>query len=369
MPRRDDAHGCEPASMVQMPIRRSLAIVMAAALLAAACGADDESGGTIPPVTPVPTLGGVGAVPATPSAVREPVIVVRPPVNADGTEAELVGSIVDGNRVLMIGDSILASTSSRYGNHMCEAVVPLGWQVAVEAEPSRFVEFGNQVLDKLLRRDAGPGEEWNAAVVFLGTNYRGNAVQYEAELVEILDRLTPRPVVLFTVTEYRSDYVEVNGVVNRLGAERDNVTVLDWKTISEAPGILSNDRLHPTDTGRRVLAESVAAALGPVAGDGECVRSTFRDDSAIRGDSGTVLGRPSSGSEPAGSADSTTTTIARLPAPVTTSTVATGSGGVVTSTTTTPASGVTTTTATTTTSAEPVTTTAPPASTTTIPAP
>jgi hypothetical protein len=143
----------------------------------------------------------------------------------DGTEAELVGSIVDGNRILMIGDSILASTSSRYGNHMCEAVVPLGWQVAVEAEPSRFVEFGNQVLDRLLRDDADPEEEWNAAVVFLGTNYRGNAVQYEAELVEILDRLAPRPVVLFTVTEYRSNYVEVNEVVNRLGAERDNVTV------------------------------------------------------------------------------------------------------------------------------------------------
>jgi hypothetical protein len=371
MPRRDDAHGCEPASMVQMPIRRSLAVVMAAALFAAGCGADDESGGTIPPVTPVPTLGGVGAVPATPSAVREPVIVVRPPVNADGTEAELLGSIVDGNRVLMIGDSILASTSSRYGNHMCEAVVPLGWQVAIEAEPSRFVEFGNQVLDRLLRDDADPEEEWNAAVVFLGTNYRGNAVQYEAELVEILDRLAPRPVVLFTVTEYRSDYVEVNEVVNRLGAERDNVTVLDWKTISEAPGILSNDRLHPTDTGRRVLAESVAAALGPVAGDGECVRSTFRDDSVIRGDSSTVLGRPSSGSGTGGSggSNSTTTTIARLPAPVTTSTVATGSGGVVASTTTTPAPGVTTTTAAPTTTSTATATTATTTTTTPDPSP
>jgi hypothetical protein len=358
--------------MVQMSIRRSIAAVMAVVLIAAGCGAaDDESGGTIPPVTPVPTLAGVGAIPATPSAVREPVIVVRPPVNADGTEAELVGSVADGNRILMIGDSILASTSSRYGNHMCEAVVPLGWQVAIEAEPSRFVEFGNQVLDRLLRDDADPEEEWNAAVVFLGTNYRGNAVQYEAELVEILDRLAPRPVVLFTVTEYRSNYVEVNEVVNRLGAERDNVTVLDWKTISEAPGILSNDRLHPTDTGRRVLAESVAAALGPVAGDGECLRSTFRDDSAIRGDSSTVLGRPSSGSGTGGSggSNSTTTTTARLPAPVTTSTVATGSGGVVASTTTTPAPGVTTTTAAPTTTSTATATTATTTTTTPDPSP
>jgi uncharacterized membrane protein YgcG len=291
--------------MVQMSRRRSLAVVMAVAVIAAGCGTTgDDSGGTIPPVTPAPTLGGVGVVPATPSAAREPVVVVRPPVDADGTEAELTGSVVDGNRILMIGDSILASTSSRYGDHMCEAVVPLGWQVAIEAEPSRFVEFGNRVLDELLRDDADPDEEWNAAVVFLGSNYRGDAVAYEEELVEILDRLAPRPVLLFTVTEYRPDYVEVNEVVNRLGAERDHVTVLDWKTISEAPGILSGDRLHPTDTGRRTLAEAVAVALGPVDGDGECLRSTFRDDSRVGGDSGTVLGRRSSGSGSSGSGSS-----------------------------------------------------------------
>ena len=51
--------------------------------------------------------------------------------------------------------------------------------------------------------------------------------------------------------------------------------------------MLSGDRLHPTDAGRRVLAESVAAALGPVDGIGECLRSTFRDDSSVGGNSTT----------------------------------------------------------------------------------
>ena len=346
--------------MVKMSRRSSVAAVIAVAMIAAGCGSTDGEGGdTIPPVTPVPTLAGVGAVPAAPVAVREPVVVVRPPINDDGTEIELIGATGEGNRILMIGDSILASTSSRYGNHMCEAVVPLGWQVAIEAEPSRFVDFGNRVLDRMLRDDADPNEEWNAAVVFLGSNYSGDEVRYEAELVEILDRLAPRPVVLFTVTEYRPNYVEVNEVVNRLGAERDNVTVLDWKTTSQAPGVLSSDRLHPTDAGRRVLAESVAAALGPVDGEGECVRSTFRNDSAIGGNSTTVLGLPSTNSPSTGSATATTTTVlpstsattttigpATTQAPAT-STVPTGSGGgVVASTTTAPSSGVTTTTAT-----------------------
>jgi hypothetical protein len=328
--------------MEQMSRRRSIRAVVAVAVAVAVAGcgvADGEGDDTIPPVTPVPTIAGVGAVPAVPVAVREPVVVVRPPVNQDGTEAQLIGEKVDGNRILMIGDSILTSTSSRYGNHMCNAVVPLGWQVAVEAEPSRFIDFGNSVLDKVLIDDPAPAEDWDAAVVFLGSNYRGDADEYERELVEILDRLEPRPVVLFTVTEYRPNYVEVNEIVTRLGSERDNVTVLDWAAISASPGVLSGDGLHPTDTGRRVIAESVAAALGPVEGIGDCLRSSFRDDSRVGGDSTTVLGRRSSGTSTSGSTSPSTT--ASPPA----STVPgggddDGDGGV--SSTTVPSTGVTT---------------------------
>ncbi len=347
-----------------MSRRRSIVAVLAVAVAVAGCGINDgEADDTIPPVTPVPTVAGVGMVPAVPSAVREPVVVVRAPVNEDGTEADLIGDLVEGNRVLMIGDSILASTSSRYGNHMCDAVVPLGWQVAVEAEPSQFIDFGNRVLDKLLPDDPEPEDDWDAAVVFLGSNYGSDQLKYEAELVEILDRLAPRPVVLLTVTEYRPNYVEVNEVVNKLGAARDNVTVLDWGSISDTPGVLSSDRLHPTDTGRRVLAESVAAALGPVDGEGECLRSTFRDDSRVGGDTTTVLGRPSTGSSSSGSSTATTTTI-RPSSTATTTTVARGGGGGGVSTTTSLPGGVTTTVAAATTApattAAPVTTAPPP---------
>ncbi len=329
-------------------------------MMVAGCGSSgDESDDTIPPVTPVPTIAGVGAVPAVPSAVREPVIVVRAPVNEDGTEAQLTGEIATTNRVLMIGDSILASTSSRYGNHMCNAVVPLGWEVQVEAEPSRFVDFGNRVLDKLLPDDVAPDDDWGAAIVFLGSNYGSNALRYEAELVKILDRLSPRPIVLLTVTEYRPNYVEVNEVVNRLGAERDNVTVLDWKSISETPGILSSDRLHPTDTGRRVLAESVAAALGTFPdGIGDCLRSTFRDDSAVGGNTTTVLGRPSTSSGSTGSRTTTTTTTVRQSTSTTTSSVPSGGGGGTTTTTAPTSGGTTTTLATPSTSTSAPTTTA-----------
>ena len=350
--------------------RRSLAALAVASILVAGCGSgENESDATITAATPVPTVGGVGAVPAAPSAVREPVVVVRAPVQDDGTEAQLIGEVVDGNRVLLIGDSILASTSSRYGDQMCEALVPLGWQVDVEAEASRFVDFGNRVLDRLLPDDVAPEDDWDAAVVFLGSNYGSNPLIYEAELVKILDRLEPRPVVLLTVTEYRPNYVEVNEVVNRLGSERENVTVLDWKTISETPGILSGDRLHPTDTGRRVLAESVAAALGPVDGVGECLRSSFRDDSAVRGDSSTVLGRPSRSSGSTRSGSVTTTTLPTSSSVATTVPGGSGGGGGVTSTAVPSTGGATTTSpppttvATTTPSTTPTTTPTTPATT------
>ena len=238
-------------------------------------------------VAPLPTIAGVGALPDTVPPDRAAAVMIPAPVKADGTPAEALGVVTEGNRVLVIGDSIMASTSSRYGGQMCDELVPLGWKVAVEAEPSRFIDFGNLVLDKVLKENAAPEDDWNAAVVFLGSNYGGDEARYEAELRRILDRLAPRPTLLFTVTEYRPNYSEVNEVVRKLGEEYDNVTIVDWEAISATPGVLSGDRLHPTETGREVLAQAVAGALGPVAiGEGECLKSAFRNDSAANRTSG-----------------------------------------------------------------------------------
>ena len=55
----------------------------------------------------------------------------------------------------MIGDSIMASTATRYTGYMCDELVPLGWSVDVEAEPSRFIDFGNRVLDRRLESRSG----------------------------------------------------------------------------------------------------------------------------------------------------------------------------------------------------------------------
>ncbi len=277
--------------------------------LVVACGTpEDDAAPPTPAPTPAPTLGGVGQLPDTVPPNREPlVLVTRPPAvpesdEPDGEEAdnvsERVSEQISGNRILVIGDSIMASTSVRYGGSMCAALVPLGWAVAVEAEPSRFVEFGLDVLDERLDPVIDTDDDWDAAVVHLGSNYRGDEVEYEEALTEILDRLAPRPTVLYTVTEYKPEWAEVNEVVRRLAGEYENVTLVDWASISEVPGVLSGDGLHPGTQGVQVLVDSTASAIGPVTRhDGECLDGYFTDDSGI-GD--TVLpvtpSRPFSGS-------------------------------------------------------------------------
>ena len=117
-------------------------------------------------------------------------------------------SQIDGNRVIMIGDSVLASISNRYGNQLCTELVPRRWVVEVDAEVGRRIEFGRQVLAK--RGD----DDWDAAVILLGNNYGGDADAYGRELGLLLDELGPIPVVLVTVTRFRPIQDQVNYVLH-----------------------------------------------------------------------------------------------------------------------------------------------------------
>jgi hypothetical protein len=193
---------------------------------------------------------------------------------------EMVGPQVEGSRVLLVGDSIFASTSRRYGNEMCDTLTKLGWQVAVEAEAGRFVDFGQKVLR------SRQGEGWDAIVVFLGTNYDGNEMNYETRLRDIVEIVWPTPIVLLTTAMFRETQREVNNVVVQMKDDYDNVTVLDWEKIAETPGVISNDRVHLTADGRAVLATAVARALefAPDRNNGKCLDSRFTDDSEVLDD-------------------------------------------------------------------------------------
>ncbi|MGA0065033.1 MAG: SGNH/GDSL hydrolase family protein [Ilumatobacteraceae bacterium] len=262
-PRRDAA---SPGVVV-----RATLVTMVLALVGAGCGtnaATSDDG----------ILDGVGRLPGydfwAPVTLPDGVEVSFPLL-----EGGPIGPIAGGNRVLLIGDSILASTSRRYANEMCATLVPLGWQVSVEAEAGRFSEFGVRVVQSRLA--AG----WDAAVVYLGTNYEGNPDSYARNMRRIFDRLDPLPTVVLTTGEFRRAQREVNDVIRSVAGEFDHVRVLDWASVAGLRGVTGGDRIHLSETGRSVLAATVARALDAApAGAGRCLESRFTDDSAIRRD-------------------------------------------------------------------------------------
>lgn len=235
------------------------------------------SDATATPSSQVPETLPAGELPSSsPATVTTgiPTTVVRTtvPIPLDAQ----VGAIVGGNRALLIGDSVMASTATRYSDAMCNALVPLGWQVEVDAETGRFIEFGDDVLDARLA--AG----WDVGVILLGNNYRGDQTEFRMRLEEMVQRLSPQPVVLLTVTEFTPSRLQVNQVIFDLAGAYDNVLIVDWGATTAADTSLTGgDGLHLTDTGRVALAEQVALALGQSPEpDGKCLPSQFDDDSS-----------------------------------------------------------------------------------------
>lgn len=298
-------------SVPRRPGRPAIAGLLAALALAGCATSEAVSDG---PVRVPVTVGGVGQLPEPLSGEDEvsgagPVAdaITVPPVTR-ALSSDPIGARARGNRLLVIGDSITASTARRHGGEMCFALLPLGWAVEVNAEVSRFVDFGHRVLDRRLR--PAEGADWDAAVVFLGTNYGGDADRYRAELEGILDRLAPRPTILVTVTEFRPDRAQVNAVIRELGLGGEHLAVLEWAEITRADrSLLAPDGIHLSAEGRARLVRELAELLGPapdpdidpdpdvdpdVATDpdgpeaasgrpaGECLPTSFTDDSAGR---------------------------------------------------------------------------------------
>ncbi len=199
-----------------------------------------------------------------------------------------IGPKAAGDRLIMIGDSVTASISQRYGGQACAALVPLGWKVEVDAEVSRFIDFGKRVLDA--RLSAG----WDVAVIFLGTNYGLNQGVYESMLKDLVVQLAPRPTILINSTLYRPQQQQVNDAIAYVAAAFPNVAVIDWASVSADPSLTGGDNIHLTEAGRRALAYQLAGAMGPApSGFGACLPSGYQDNSA-----GSPYGPPGNATAP-----------------------------------------------------------------------
>jgi lysophospholipase L1-like esterase len=255
---------------------RSPLIVLAAATLAA-CGA----GGAASPPRPPSTVGNVGRLPGELSNDTSPApstteanggSYVTTTGDDDGTTPSpsgRVGDVADGNNLFVLGDSILEATTTAYGGEMCTRLVPHGWAVEIDAENGRDAAAGLQVLRDRLEE----GDDPSAAVVMLGNNYRNDPDQFDQQLEEILDLLSPAPIVLLTVTEFEDSRAEVNDVIRTEAAERVNVRVLDWAArTAHDDSLVGEDGLHLSDKGRAALVAMIRLALGdaPLGSLGQC---------------------------------------------------------------------------------------------------
>ena len=244
--------------------------------LATACG--DASGeGIDPQVTaPVGDLPPVVDPTSTEPVTTSPTVSRSTVPSAPTVPSVQVGALVEGNRVILIGDSVMASTAQRYGGELCRALVPLGWQAEVDAESGRFIDFGDVVLDKRL------GAGWDASVILLGNNYDDNQQVFRKSLDAMVGRLSPQPVMLLTVSEFKPSRLQVNEVILEMAQKYPNVIIVDWAAVTAAdPSLTGQDGLHLTDPGRAALAATIALTLGAAPIEpGKCLSTNFRDDSS-----------------------------------------------------------------------------------------
>lgn len=225
--------------------------------------------GVTPPPTP-PTTAPPSTAPAT----------VPPDERLEGP----VGEQVLGNRIIVIGDSLFAGTAPRNDGIMCDVLTSFGWDVELDAEPGRFVEFGGVVLDQRLRPDGG--DDWDAAAIFVGNQFDGDVESFTRELDEALTRLAPRPTLIYTLTETDTDRAALNEVIRDRPRFHPNLKVIEWAEITSADDadlLLVDNGPLLTDEGSGRLVLYTAEALGRAPGDteGDCLPSVFTDDSAI----------------------------------------------------------------------------------------
>jgi hypothetical protein len=295
-------------------------------LAVASCGGADAQVDSV--------LEGVGRIPGAAAAAGPGTIDIGE-LELPARDGATLGEKAIGNRVIVIGDSILAGTAARYGNEMCRALSALGWRSVVEAEAGQPAAFGREVLRERIY------EGWDAAVVLLGTNPSRNIDSYRTDMTRIVESLAPRPTLLLTTTLFRESQKAVNDVIRDIAAAHDTVTVLDWGTASLQEGVLNADRVHPTVAGRTFLVKSVASALGRApSGTGGCISARFEDDSMGRDvmPSTTVAGSATTTPGTPNTVTATTVTVTTVPGAVASSTTTAPV------TTTVPAAPVTTTT-------------------------
>ncbi|MEO6652338.1 MAG: hypothetical protein ABIP17_06750 [Ilumatobacteraceae bacterium] len=276
-------------------ITRCATVVLTGLSVIAGCG--DSGAVTLSTLEPVPETVELGEFPEPLTGVDVPEV-ATPTSDTDTTSAPStvattaprrdpisgpLGDEVFGNRIILIGDTVIASTSPRFDGSMCDALEAFGWQTEIEAEFGRFVDFGMKVYDARIAPDSG--EEWDAVGIMFGNHFDGDVEAFRTDLTALVTAVSPRPTIVYTVDEDDTYQESLNEIIRELPRFFSNVVVIDWaQIVRDEPDVFVADTPSDlSDEGRARLALFTAAALGeaPSGAEPGCVESIFTDDSAI----------------------------------------------------------------------------------------
>lgn len=219
--------------------------------------------------------------PSTIGVTTAPTTTTEPPPDPITTP---IGDAIDGNRILLIGDTVLASTAPRHDGAMCDALTAFGWQGEIAAEFGRFVQFGREVADARLAAGSD-AEPFDVVAIMLGNHFDGDVEAFRSELEALMVELDGRPTILYTLVEDDTFQADLNEIIRAFPDTFPNALVIDWaEIVADEPDVLvAESSSGLTEEGLRRLALFTVAALGepPTIEGAGCVDPVFVDDSAI----------------------------------------------------------------------------------------
>jgi lysophospholipase L1-like esterase len=166
--------------------------------------------------------------------------------------------------VYVIGDSL--TKGADFPGGLGRSLANAGYHAQVDAEISRFIKAGVQILDLHAHRRRDNLEP--VVMVALGTNdaHAGFTPNAEAALIdELMTAVGPHRLVIWTTTQFlpsfRSD--QFNQVLRSKTAHYPNLLVADWAA-QDHTKLLTPDGIHYTNDGYRVRAAFTLQALDAV---------------------------------------------------------------------------------------------------------
>ena len=198
------------------------------------------------------------------SAVPTPTTRSTPVPSTETVDTSLAARACGESHVYVIGDSL--TKGADFPGGLGKLLAYAGYHAQVDAEISRFIKAGVQILDLHAHRRHDNLEP--VVMVALGTNdaHAGFTANAEAALIdELMTAVGPHRLVVWTTTQFlpsfRSD--QFNRVLRLKAAYYPNLLIADWDA-EDHTKLLTPDGIHYTNDGYRVRAAFTLQALEAV---------------------------------------------------------------------------------------------------------